>query len=123
MSSLVVVAETVDQGDEDGVGADAGLGADNGVLELVGLGHEDDDVHNADVVSVVRGLKAGEDGGLVGIDGELHAVLGDLVHVGLVRIDEGHVGPARAVIAGEHAAGSAGTYHCDFHYFSSSYAC
>ena len=119
---LVVVAEAVYQGDKHGVGSDAGLGADNGVLKLIGLGHENDYVHYTDVVGAVCGLEAGEDGGLVRIDGELHAVLRDLVHVGLVRVDEGHVCPARAEIAGEHAACSAGTYHCDFHCFSSSYA-
>ena len=48
------------------------------------------------------------------------AVDADGVHVGLVGVDEGHVSPACAEIAGKNAAGSAGTYHCDFHFFSSS---
>ena len=43
----------------------------------------------------------------------------DLVHVRFVLIDEPELGAALAQIGGEHAAGSAGADHCNFHAFAS----
>jgi hypothetical protein len=88
-----------------------------------GLGHEDDDVHGADIVGVVGCLEAGDLVMPIGSYGEVHAVCGDLVHMGLERVDQGHVSTASAEIGSEYAACCTGTDHCDFHVNSSLLYC
>ena len=116
----VVVAETVNQGDQNGVRSDAGHRALHGVLQLGRLGDEDDDVHNADVVGGVGGLKAVQVVVGIGVDDELKAVLRDLVHVGLIAVHQRDVRTALAQVSGEAAACCAAADHGNFHRLFSS---
>ena len=115
----VGVAEAVYQGNDDGVLAYAGHRALHGVVKLSRLGDEDDDIHDADVVGVVRGFEAVKMILGVGVDDEVKAVLGDLVHVLLVHIDKRQIGAALSQITGEHAAGCAAANYCYFHFILS----
>ena len=117
LCQLVLVAEAVHQRDEHRVLADAGSGGFERGVELRCLGHEDDDVHCADILGVIGRFEAGELIGLSlsGVDDEGETVGGNFVHVLLVRVDERYVRAAAPQIGRKNAAGSAGAYHCDFH--------
>ena len=130
LEEVVIVAEAVDEGDGDGRVADDGHGVLDGLLELGRLGHVDDNVDLAlrrgRVSSGGVGAEALE---LVVVilvaalfflmDGEVHAFLGDLLHVGLIAVDEDDVRTALTQVRSEDAAGCAGTIHCKFHNFFS----
>jgi len=55
------------------------------------------------------------------MDGEVHAVLGNLLHVSLIAVDEDHVCAALLQVRSKNAACCAGTVHCNFHFYSSPY--
>ena len=116
----VVVAETVDEGDENRVRSDAGHRALDGAVQLGGLGDEDHDVHDADVFGGIGGLEAVQMVMGVGIDDELQAVFGDLVHVGLIAVNQGDVRAAFAQVSGEAASGCTAADHGNFHVDDSS---
>ena len=126
LEEVVIVAEAVDEGDRDGAVADDGHGVLNGLLELGRLGHVDDDID----LALRRGRIGSGDVGAEALelviviliaavfllmDGEVHAFLGDLLHVCLVAVDEDDVRTALAQVRSEDAAGSAGTIHSKFH--------
>ena len=126
LEEVVVVAEAVDEGDRDGVVADDGQGVLNGLLELGRLGHVDDDID----LALGRGRVGSGDVGAEALelvivilvaavfllmDGEVHAFLGDLLHVCLIAVDEDDIRTALAQVRSEDAAGSAGTIHSKFH--------
>ena len=117
LGQLVLVAEAVHQRDEHRVLTDAGSGGFERGVELRCLGHEDDDVHCADILGVIGRFEAGELIGLSlsGVDDEGETVGGNFVHVLLVRVDERYVRAAAPQIGRKNAAGSAGAYHGNFH--------
>ena len=126
LEEVVVVAQTVDQGAGDGVFADDRQRILNRLRELGGLRHVDDAVNLAlglgGSLCAGVGTEALEHLIIVMIgavlflmDGEEHAVLGNLLHVRLIAVDEDDVRTAVAQVGSEHAAGRAGTVHCEFH--------
>ena len=126
LEQIVVVAQTVDQRHGDGALAHDGGGVADRVDELGGLGHVDDDV---DLALGGQGLLRGGVGAealqdlgdvavgaaLLQMDGEGHAVGGDLAHMLAIAVDEDDVRAAAAQIRGEDAAGAAGAVHGEFH--------
>ena len=126
LEHIVVVAQTVNQRDADGVGADDGLRVLNGLYQLRGLGHEDDDIDLALLGKGIGSAGVGAEAGqllddipvlaaLLLVDNEMHAVLGDLLHVGLIAVDQDDIRSAVAEIGSKNTAGSAGTIHSNFH--------
>ena len=111
----VVIAEAVDERAQNGVRTDAGHGTLHGVLQLGRLGDENDDIHRADVVGSIGGLEAVQMIVGIGIDNELEAVFGDLVHMGLIAVDKRDVRASLAQISGEAASGCAAADHGNFH--------
>ena len=126
LEEVVVVAQTVDQGAGDGVLTDDRQRVLNRLRQLGGLRHVDDAVNLALGLGGSLGAGVGAEAVqnllivMIGavlflVDGEEHAVLGDLLHVCLVAVDEDDVRAAVAQVGSEHAAGRAGTVHCEFH--------
>lgn len=132
LEEVVIVAEAVYEGNGDGGVAHDGQRVLNCLLELSCLGHIDDDVDLA--LGLFRSGRAGVGAEaleliiIIGVstvlflmDGEVHAVLGDLLHVSLITVDEDHVCAALFEVRSKNAACCAGTIHCNFHFYSSPY--
>ena len=126
LEQVVVIAEAVDEGNGNGGVADDGHGVLNCLLELGGLGHVDDDV---DLTLGSLCLSSGGVGAEAGellfdvmvlavfflVDDEVHAFLGNLLHVSLIAVDEDDICSAIAEIGGKNTACCTGTVHCNFH--------
>ena len=132
LEEVVIVAEAVYEGNGDGGVAHDGQRVLNCLLELSCLGHIDDDVDLA--LGLFRSGRAGVGAEaleliiIIGVstvlflmDGEVHAVLGYLLHVSLITVDEDHVCAALFEVRSKNAACCAGTIHCNFHFYSSPY--
>ena len=99
LHQLVLVAQAVHKQDEHRLRTDAGRRALERRVQLRGLRHEDDDIHDPDVVGRVRGLEARELMGLAAVYGEGKPVCGYFVHVLLIGVHQRQIGAAEPQIS------------------------